>query len=122
MIEGSPDAGIPKVLAQELAQRGVVCICTASLSSQFYNQQPAVHLQLAADEDEYAAHVGEYIGKRLKGKKAQWAGDDVNPAQGYRTMTRKFGLIYIEGSNGRVDPEGSARRGSDRQGSSRSTA
>jgi hypothetical protein len=107
VVDGSPDAPIPPVLARELAQRGVTCVCTTSLSSRFYTQQPPYIIGSGLPtSDEYAVQAAEFIGKRLKGKKAQWAGDDINPAQRYRTMTRKFGLIYIEGSNGRVDPEG----------------
>jgi hypothetical protein len=37
---GTPDAGVPKVLAEELAQRGVICICTVTLSSEFYLEHP----------------------------------------------------------------------------------
>jgi hypothetical protein len=107
VIDGSPDAPIPTVLARELAQRGVVCVCTTSLSSRFYQEQPPYIIGSGLPTaDEYATHAAEYIGKRLSGKKAQWAGDDVNPAQRYRTMNRRFGLIYLEGVNGRVEPEG----------------
>ncbi len=109
VIEGSPDAGIPKVLAQELAQRGVVCICTASLSSTFYKENPPYIYSSLPTSTEYAAHIGEYIGKRLKGKKAQWAGDDVAVGQTFRQQTRKFGLIFIEGVR-KVDPEGKRAR------------
>jgi hypothetical protein len=107
VIDGAPDAPIPPILARELAQRGVVCICTTSLTSRFYNESPPYTFGSGLPTaDEYAIQVGEYIGKRLNGRKAIWAGDEVFPAQQYRSKTRKFGLIYIEGSSGRVDPEG----------------
>ena len=106
VIEGSPDQPIPKILAQELSHRGVICICTVSLSRQFYASNPPYMWSSLPTSDEYAENIGEYIGKRLKGKKAQWAGDDILPSQGFRKQTRKFGLIYIEGANGVVDPEG----------------
>jgi hypothetical protein len=96
----------PKVLGQELAARGVICICTVGLSSQFYKENPPYIFGSLPTADEVALHTGEYIGKRLKGKNAQWAGDEFNPAQGFKNQQRKFGLIYIEGSQGRVDPEG----------------
>ena len=48
--------------------------------------------------------MAEYIAKRLNGKPAKFAGDELNPAQGYKTTNRKFGLIYIVGNEGRVDP------------------
>ena len=98
--------GGPKVLGQELAARGVICICTVGLSSQFYKENPPYIFGSLPTADEVALHTGEYIGKRLKGKPAQWAGDENAPAQGFKTKERKFGLIYIEGQQGRVDPEG----------------
>jgi hypothetical protein len=107
VIEGTPDAGIPKVMAQELAHRGVICICTVSLTRDFYLENPpyifGAGLPTATD---YALHLGEFIGKRMAGRKAQWAGDDVYPPQAYRTKTRNFGLLYLEGARDRVDPEG----------------
>ena len=48
VIDGTPDAPIPPVLARELAQRGVVCICTTSLSSRVLHRATAAHLRLAA--------------------------------------------------------------------------
>ena len=92
--------GGPKVLGQELAARGVVCICTVGLSSQFYKENPPYIFGSLPTADEIALHTGEYIGKKLKGKPAAFAGDLL------KTQQRKFGLIYIEGANGRVDPEG----------------
>ena len=98
--------GGPKVLGQELAQRGVICICTVSLSSDFYNSNPPYIFGSLPTADEYSIHTAEYIGKRLAGKNAKWAGDNLNPTQGYRGKKREFGLILLEGANGRVDPEG----------------
>ena len=98
--------GGPKVLGQELANRGVICICTVGLSSQFYKENPPYIFGSLPTADEVALQTGEYIGKRLKGKPAQWAGDENDPTQGFKTKERKFGLIYIEGQQGRVDPEG----------------
>lgn len=93
--------GGPKVLGQELANRGVICICTVGLSSQFYKENPPYIFGSLPTADEVALHLAEYAGKQLKGKPAKFAGD---PA--LQAAPRKFGLIYIEGSNGRVDPEG----------------
>jgi hypothetical protein len=98
--------GGPKVLGQELAARGVICICTVGLSSQFYKENPPYIFGSLPTADEVAIHTGEYIGKRLKGKNAVWAGDEFNVAQGFKNTPRKFGLVYIEGAQGRVDPEG----------------
>lgn len=107
VIEGTPDSGIPKELAKELAQRGVVCMCTSTLTSQFYQENPPYIFGTGLpSSSEYAIQMAEFIGKRLAGHKAKWAGDDLNPTQGYRDDTRKFGLLYITGANGRVDEEG----------------
>ena len=48
VFAGNALAPIPTVLARELAQRGVICICTTSLSSAFYNELPRHDLQRAA--------------------------------------------------------------------------
>ena len=88
----------------------MICICTAGLSSKFYKENPPRIFSSFPTSTENAMHIGEYIGKRLNGKKAQWAGDEFAPAQGYKNQTRKFGLIYIEGVRGKVDPEGKRAR------------
>jgi hypothetical protein len=107
VIEGSPDSGIPKVMAQELAHRGVVCICTVSLTGQFYKENPPYIFGAGLPTaDDYAIHIGEFIGKRLAGRKAQWAGDELYPPQAYKTKIRKFGLLILEGAKGVIDPEG----------------
>jgi hypothetical protein len=101
VIEGTPDSGIPKVLAKELAQRGVICMCTSTLTSDFYKENPPYIFGTGLPSStEYAIHMAEFIGKRLAGRNAKWAGDVA-----YRTQKRKFGLLYVEGSNDRVEPE-----------------
>lgn len=97
--------GGPKVFAAELANRGVACICTVSLTSQFYKENPPYIFGSLPTITEYGIHTAEYIGKRLAGKTAQWAGDAA-----MQTKKREFGLIYLEGSEGRVDPEGKRAR------------
>jgi hypothetical protein len=103
VIEGTPDAPIPKVLAQELARRGVICMCTSTLTSDFYKENPpyifGTGLPTATD---YAVNIGEFVGKRLARQKAQWAG----PLSNYRNQTRKFGLLFLEGVRDKVEPEG----------------
>ncbi len=97
-----------KAFGQELAARGIVCICTVTLSSEFYQSNPPAIWGSLPTSTEYGQVIGEYIGKRLNGKKAQFAGDELqgNPARTLRDKTRKFGLIYLEGLYGKVDPEG----------------
>lgn len=111
VIEGTPDAGIPKVLAQALAAEGVICMCTSSFSSQFYKDNPpyifGTGLPTSTD---YAMHIGEFIGKRMWGKSAKWAGDELNPRQGYRLKERVLGLLWIGGANDRHEEEGRIAR------------
>ncbi|HEX4816987.1 MAG TPA: hypothetical protein VFV66_29960 [Nonomuraea sp.] len=88
----------PTVLAQELAARGVPCMCTVSLSQQFYADNPPLIFSDLPTGEEYGSHIAEYMQKRLWGKPAKWAGDATMQAQ-----PRKFGSIYFEGS-GKADP------------------
>jgi hypothetical protein len=93
----------PKVFAQELAQRGVLCTCTVSLSSDFYKENPPYLWGSLPTSTEYAQHMAEHIGKRVANRPAKWAGD---PTQQMQRRNRTFGLIYLVGQQGRVDPEG----------------
>jgi hypothetical protein len=106
VITGDPAAGIPNVLARELAQRGVLCICTTSNSSQFYTELPPLIFSSLPTSTEYAAATAEYVAKKLWNKNAEFAGDEQLPTQGFKKQKRKFGLIYLEGARGKIDPEG----------------
>lgn len=87
-------------LAQELAARGVMCFCTASNPRPYYQRNsPYVWSSLPILE-EYYEHLAEYIGKRLAGKTAKWAGDPTLTAR-----QRKFGLIYVNGNRDRINAE-----------------
>jgi hypothetical protein len=88
------------VMARELAARGVLCICLGSDSRTNYLSAPGMIFSapLPMMEDHYA-HMAEYIGKRLAGKPAKWAGDAALQAQ-----TRKFGLIWTSGAGSATDP------------------
>jgi hypothetical protein len=97
---GNALAPIPTVLARELAQRGVICICTTSLSSAFYNELPANIVSSLPTIDEYAINAAEYAAKRLKRDKAAFAGAQL------ATKNRVYCLLYINGVGTRVDPEG----------------
>jgi len=105
VIEGNPAAGVPITLARELAQRGILCMCTTSASSAFYTELPPLLFSSLPTADEYAEFSAEYIAKKMWGKPAIHAGDDQLPTQSFRDDTRKFGLIYLEGARGRVEPE-----------------
>jgi hypothetical protein len=97
--------GGPKVFGRELAHYGVPCICTVTLSSQFYEENPPYIFGSLPTSTEYAQVIAEYVGKKANGKPAKWAGNPVIANQ-----TRKFGLIYIEGQMQVVDPEGKRLR------------
>jgi ABC-type sugar transport system substrate-binding protein len=105
VIEGNPAAVIPTIFGKELAARGVICICTTSLTNRFYQENNPYIFSSLPTATEFGAQMAEYIAKRLNGKPAKFAGDELNPAQGYKTTNRKFGLIYIVGNEGRVDQE-----------------
>ena len=105
VIEGNPAAGVPITLARELVQRGSLCMCTTSASSAFYTELPPLLFSSLPTADEYAEFSAEYIAKKMWGKPAIHAGDDQLPTQSFRDDVRKFGLIYLEGARGRVEPE-----------------
>ncbi len=109
VITGDPAAGIPNVLARELAQLGVVCACGAG-SAEYYAELPPLLFGALPTSTEYAAQTAEYVAKKLWGKPAEFAGDEQLPTQTFKDDTRKFGLLYIEGARGKVDPEGKRAR------------
>jgi hypothetical protein len=104
VIDGDPAAPVPPILARELAHHGIPCACTASLSSAFYTALPPVIFGALPVMDLYSIHTAEYIDKKLAGKNAIYAGDELNPTQGYNSSPRKFGLVFREGTSGVVDP------------------
>jgi hypothetical protein len=110
VIEGNPAEPIPKVFAQEAAARNLVCICTVSMRSGFYQENAPRLWSSLPTITEYSATLAEYICKRMAGKPAKWAGDEFNGLQGFKSKTRKFGLIFLEGREGKVDPEGKKAR------------
>lgn len=93
--------GAADVTAAELAARGIICICTTSEPSAFYQQNAPFVYGILPELDEYYDQLSEYIGKRLAGKNAVHAGE---LPVGMNSSPRKFGLIYVEGTGSRVDP------------------
>ena len=91
-----------EVTAAELAARGVICMCTRRTSRAFYKQSAPYMYRILPDAEEYYEHIAEYIGKRLEGKPAKWAGDLPPSAI---NDERKFGLIYLEGAGRAIDPD-----------------
>ena len=93
--------GAADVTASELAARGIMCICTTSEPSDFYQQNAPYVYGVFPELDEFYLHLAEYIGKRLAGRPAAHAGD---LPVGIKSSQREFGLIYVEGTGSRVDP------------------
>ncbi len=100
VFAGNALAPIPTVLARELAQRGVMCVCTTSLSSAFYNELPPTIFSSLPTADEYAAHAAEYAAKKLANKNANLGGP------GTTGKRRVFCLMHVNGQQNTVDPEG----------------
>ncbi len=101
---GNALAPMPTTLARELAQRGVICICLTSLSSEFYNELPAMIFSSLPTINEYAINSAEYAAKKLRHDKASFAG------VGSNTSNRVYCLYYIDGQGTKVDPEGARAR------------
>jgi hypothetical protein len=93
--------GAGEIVATELAARGIICLCTVTESRDFYKQVSPYVFGTLPDAEEYFQHLAEYIGKRLAGRPARWAGE-LPPT--LRATERKFGLIYLEGVGTRIDP------------------
>ena len=100
------------VLGEELAQRNINSLGYGTYSRFFHETiPPRMWSQQPTPESSYE-HAAEYIGKRLAGRNAIWAGDDqdVTLQQRFREQPRKFGLVWIEGNGSRVDPHAKRAR------------
>jgi hypothetical protein len=96
-VKAFASVGAPNnTYVNELVSRKVMCICTVSQPIETYIRwAPYVWTTLMASTQGYI-HRAEYIGGRLANKKAQWAYDEINPAQGFRNQNRKFGFLYYD--------------------------
>lgn len=77
--------------ADELAARGVLCICTESLPAEYYAARAPYVVSTRMSATQGHLHRAEYVGKRLAGRPAEHAGDVFLAGQ-----TRRFGLVYEE--------------------------
>ncbi len=85
-----------QTFVNELVARKVMCFCTVSLPIETYIRwAPYVWTTLLASTQGYI-HRAEYIGGRIAGKKAQWAYDQINPTQNFKSQNRKFGFLYYD--------------------------
>ena len=75
-----------------IAQRKILCICTVSQPQEYYESLApyAGYTTLMSSTQGYMQRA-EYIGKRLGGRNAKWAGNAV-----FQQTKRVFGLLYYE--------------------------
>lgn len=90
--------GSTRVMAEELAARGIISIFTFETARQFLEGVRGYAFGGLPVLEEHYEHIAEFWARRLAGRKARFAGDAVLQAS-----DRKFGLLWIDGSNGRVD-------------------
>lgn len=91
------------VFTEELGSRGVICICTTSGPKSLYNDFSPYAYTILPVLDEYYANIAEYVGKRMNGKPAKFAGTPPVGQPGYNDV-RRFGLVFLEGSGADVNP------------------
>lgn len=90
---------INNAFVDELVARKIICICTTSLPNEFYEQRfpYAGWTTLMSSTQGYIMRA-EYIGKRLAGRPAKFAGRrDVTPMA---TEQRVFGLLWYNTPDG----------------------
>jgi hypothetical protein len=97
-------SGEPMSFDREAVEQGLICIpCGLSHPQPFYDSSVGYAFGGYPPNEEYYRHMAEYIGKRLAGRPAQYAGDET-----FKTQPRKFGLIWVENSplaGGPPDPD-----------------
>ncbi len=81
--------------ASELANRGVLCFCTASLPQERYEEwAPHVWPGLMSSTQAYIFR-SQFITDQLAGEPAEFAGDEA-----FQTQERTFGLVWYETADG----------------------
>lgn len=91
-VIGGPAGG---TFASELASRGVLCFCTASLPQERYDEwAPHVWPGLMSSTQAYI-HRADFVVNQLAGKPAEFAGDEALQSQ-----DRTFGLVWYETADG----------------------
>jgi len=96
--------GEPKAFDEEAVAQGLICTpCGLSPPQAFYERARGLAWGGYPPNEAYYRHMAEYIGKRLAGRDAKWAGDPL-----FQTQPRRFGLIWVENSplgGGPPDPD-----------------
>jgi len=87
---------VNNAFVDQLVASKVICICTTSQPQEFYEQRfPYAGWTTLMSSSQGYIHRAEYVGKRLAGQKARWAGTrDVT--QQMNQEERVFGLLYYE--------------------------
>lgn len=94
-VIGGPGGGAINAFVNELVDRGVMCFCTSSQPIENYLEwEPHVWSGLMASTQGYV-HRADFIGNRLAGSPAQYAGDPE-----LQETERSFGLVYYETPDG----------------------
>ena len=83
---------LTNAFAEELSAREIPCInCQVAPTQEFYEEADPYVVGVTASTEQNQIHVAEYIGKRLAGDPAIYAGDEELQSQ-----ERVFGLVYLE--------------------------
>lgn len=94
---------VGSAFTEELGARGVICLCTTSAPRSLYTDFAPYAYTILPVLEEYYAHIAEYLGKRLAGKPAKWAGPAPLGEPTYNDK-RKFGLVFLQGVGSDVNP------------------
>ena len=94
---GAPDP----VFARTLASKGIICVCATSRSRSLYRQTRGYVWSTQPILEEIYDATAEYAGTRLAGKPPAFAGA---LPQDMREAKRRFGLIWVSGSQQTKDP------------------
>ena len=87
------------VYAEELAARGVVCLCATGQPQELYERLSPYAWGATMASTQGYVHRADYITSHLAGKPAEFAGD---PA--FQSQDRKFGIVYYETADGSRGP------------------
>ncbi len=82
----------------ELSRQGVLHWGSYNYARDFYQRSAPRAWSFHMDGTKLTGLGAEYVCKKLAGKKAEFAGDELNPVQNYESRTRKFGMIYDDNS------------------------
>ena len=88
------DLASAELFCTEIASRKIIAICTTGTNESMEAQKP-YRYSTFIDFWANVISTAELIGKSLKGKPAEWAGDATTQA-----TTRKFGVVYTDGQTG----------------------